>query len=221
MNINSEKYSWEEVAKLNTGRDDMGATVHNDMLVVAGGGNEYNLGLTTCEYYIGVIDEWKKMSSMFQTRSGNALVSCGGWLYALGGRVGKICLSSVERLSEMEQKWKKSESMLKPRCWFAAVNCANVMYAIGGKCGWNANATMKSVERYNADDKKWLFVSNMNTERYAHAACVMHGKIFVVGGLDGNNRAVKTIECYDPQVDSWSIVGETEDELRCHSVVAL
>ena len=38
----------------------------------------------------------------------------------------------------------------------------------------------------------------------------MHGKIFVVGGLDGNNRAVKTIECYDPQVDSWSIVGKTK-----------
>ena len=43
-------------------------------------------------------------------------------------------------------------------------------------------------------DKKWLFVSNMNTEKCAHAACVMHEKIFVVGGLDANGRAMKTIK---------------------------
>ena len=221
MDIKNKNYSWKEVAGLNAGRDDMGATVHNGTLVVAGGNGEYNQGLTSCEYYVAVTNEWKETSSMFQARSGNALVSCGGWLYALGGRVGENCLSSVERLSDINGTWKKSESMLKPRYLFAAVNCAHAMYAIGGKYGKNASTATKSVEKYYADGKKWLFVSDMNTERCAHAACVMHGKIFVVGGLDAKGRAVKTIECYDPQVDSWSIVGETEDKLYYHSLVSL
>ena len=33
MDLKSKNYSWEEVAGLNTGRHDMGATVHNDTLV--------------------------------------------------------------------------------------------------------------------------------------------------------------------------------------------
>ena len=221
MDLKSKNYIWNYVAGLNTGRHDMGATVHNDTLVVAGGEGESECRLTSCEYYVAVTNEWKEMSSMSQARSGNALVSCGGWLYALGGWDEENCLSSVERLSDISGTWEKTESMLKPRCWFAAVNCANVMYAVGGQCGEDASTVTKSVEKYNADDKKWLFVSDMNTERCAHAACVMHGKIFVVGGKNANDRAVETIECYDPELDSWSIVGETEDELYYHSLVAL
>ena len=220
MDLKSKNCTWEEVAGLNTGRHDMGATVHNDTLVVAGGDGQSEYGLTSCEYYVAVTNKWKEMSSMSHARSGNALVSCGGWLYALGGWDEENCFSSVERLSDINGTWEKSESMLIPRYLFAAVNCANVMYAIGGQCGEDASTVTKSVEKYNADNKKWLFVSYMNTERYAHAACVMHGKIFVVGGLDAKGRAVKTIECYDPQVDSWSIVGKTEDDLHYHSVVA-
>ena len=72
------------------------------------------------------------MLSKSQARRGNALVSCGRWLYGLGGWNVENYLS-VERLSQIRGTWEKSESMLKPRHWFAAVNCAHVRYAIGGK----------------------------------------------------------------------------------------
>ena len=77
MDLNSKNYSWKEAAKLNTGRHDMGATVHNDMLVVAGGDDDYNQGLTSCKYYTPVTYEWKEMLPMSQARGGNTLVLCG------------------------------------------------------------------------------------------------------------------------------------------------
>ena len=34
------------------------------------------------------------------------------------------------------------------------------------------------------------------------------GKIYVAGGFDGSIRHT-TVECYDPTIDRWTIVGET------------
>ena len=61
----------------------------------------------------------------------------------------------------------------------------------------------------------------MITAKRAHAACVMNGKIFVVGGLDASKAQVNTIECYNPLTDSWSVVDSTEISLYYHSLVAL
>ncbi|XP_078490730.1 kelch-like protein 15 [Ciona intestinalis] len=69
--------------------------------------------------------------------------------------------------------------MKTPRRWFSAVVLNNAIYAIGGYDGKQA---LKSVEKYNVDDDTWVYVENMNMERYAHAACVAQNKIYVVGG---------------------------------------
>ena len=61
----------------------------------------------------------------------------------------------------------------------------------------------------------------MNTARERHAACVLRGKIYVVGGKDQDGNLVSTIECYDPDEDTWSIVAENICELYGHAVVAI
>ncbi|XP_078494073.1 kelch-like protein 15 [Ciona intestinalis] len=101
--------------------------------------------------------------------------------------------------------------MQTPRCWFAAVVLNNAIYAIGG---FDGKQFLKSVEKYNVDDDTWVYVENMNKEKYGHAACVAQNKIYVVGGGD-------SIECYDDQTDKWSVVGETEVSLAGHSMVAV
>ena len=51
-----------------------------------------------------------------------------------------------------------------------------------------------------------------------HSACVMQGKIFVVGGENDEDMAENEIECYDPSTDKWQIV-EIDDEFVSHSLV--
>ena len=159
---------------------------------------------------------------MKQCRTGNALVSCRGSLYALGGlHDDGVCLSSVERLKSIKGDWEDSPPMLQPRKWLAAVGCNNVVYAIGGQSKEDGSTRTNTVEKFDPDENKWIYVSKMNSERAAHAACVLHGKIYVVGGLDVKGKPVKTIECYTPSLDSWSIVGTTNLDWFYHSIVAV
>ena len=60
----------------------------------------------------------------------------------------------------------------------------------------------------------------MNIARSSHSACVLRGKIYVVGGLDTDSDIVKEIECYDPLNDAWSIVGNKTDISCHHTLVA-
>jgi len=54
-----------------------------------------------------------------------------------------------------------------------------------------------------------------------HKACVSHGKTYVICGRNESLEIVKAIECYDPELDQWTIVGETEQECFDHSIVAI
>ena len=101
--------------------------------------------------------------------------------------------------------------MQTPRYWFAAVNCNGVVYAIGGRSGIKSSTTLRSVEKYDCAENQWKYVSDMNTARCAHAACVLRGKIYVVSGVDTDQNVVNEIECYDPVNDAWSIVGNAID----------
>ena len=44
----------------------------------------------------------------------------------------------------------------------------------------------------------------MSVERFGHASVVLDGKIYVMGGTDGDE--LDTVEAYDPQADSWQRV---------------
>ena len=108
----------------------------------------------------------------------------------------------MKRIKNLDGSWEQSQSLQRARQWFAAVNCDNVIYAIGGQCVNYASTPTNTVERFNPDANKWQYAKEMNTERSGNAACVMQGKIYVVGGVNAKEEVVKTIECYDPSHDA-------------------
>ena len=224
LNINDSKMKWEEVCPLNEERFMMGATVFKDCLVVAGGGktngDEFPVNE---EIYIPALNKWQQISKLNHERVFNELVSCNGYLFALGGNDGNRCLSSMEKLSNLDGEWDVVEAMNEPRACFAAVNCEGEIYAIGGykKNSDGKDIALKSAEKYSTVKRQWNSVCDMNTERAGHAACVLRGKIFVVGGIDANKDPVKTIECYDPFQKKWTEVREIKDALALHSLIAL
>ena len=216
--------AWEQVSSMNEARYVMGAAVYFDTIVVVGGADEQNYELASSEYYRIALDKWKTIAApLNQKRSGHAVVSAGGYLYALGGfnNVDKH-LSSVERLSNLTAaSWENIKPMQTPRRWLAAVNCDGEIYAIGGQAAYDNSTTMKSVEKYDFAVNRWKYVNDMNHERNSHAACVLQGKIYVVGGLNKSYQPVKVIECYDPGNDTWATVKSTQEQLFNHSLIAL
>ena len=220
INSRNQTSGWKQVASMNSKRCEISAAVHGDLIVVAGGADENGYLVSSAEVYQTSFNEWRTISSLKLERSGHALVSCDGCLFAIGGWDGN-CLSSVELLGNLSEEWINIQSTQTPRYSLAAVNCDGVVYAIGGRFGNDISTTLKTVEKYESSENNWKFVSDMNFERSAHAACVLRNKIYVVGGLDADGKVVTQIECYDPTYNTWSIVGNTTEKLYNHTLVAV
>ncbi|XP_078492912.1 kelch-like protein 4, partial [Ciona intestinalis] len=78
---------------------------------------------------------------------------------------------------------------------------------------------LKSAERFNIRTNTWTNVGSLNHERDGSCACVVNGKIYVIGGYDGD--ASKSIEAYDATINEWKIETNTETPIMDASVVAL
>ena len=219
--VNGRHVKWTRAASLNKERYVMGASVHCGTLFVAGGLDEYGDAIASTEFYNSAKNKWEYASSLLEGRCENALVSCNGFLYALGGRKGFDCLSSAERLDELNGEWQNIQPMQIQRFGFAAVNCNGAVYALGGQSDTFVTSKLKTVERYDSAANKWEYMSSMLNARRAFGACVLRGKIYVVGGIDDFGNVVKDIECYDPANNNWSVVGKVDDKLYHHTLVAV
>ena len=221
LNLKAPNSEWKEVASMAEKRCNFGAAVYKGCLVVAGGYNHEESRISTAELYQPRLNKWSKIAPLNKKRADHVLVVENEKLLAIGGWVeGKTSSSLVERLDDLEGKWKETKSMNEKRKLFAAVACNSFIYAIGGYDG-DTDTTHKSVEKYDVARSDWSLVSSMDVERRLHAACVLNGTIYVVGGKNANNEIVKTIECYNPAADEWTVVGTTKRELWGQAVVSV
>ena len=220
LDLNNQVLKWQEVAHLHENREIMGGAVFRDTLVVAGG-HDGNDSINSVEFYVAALDEWKAATPLPEPRCAFALVATDKHLYALGGWINDECTASVQRISNLQKSWEDVAPLQMPRRWFASVICSGIIYAIGGQTDSEQDVTTNTVEKYDFAEEKWIYVSSMKAERNSHAACVMNGKIYVVGGLDSTNEAVNFIECFDPETNSWSIIGKNDSDIFNHSLIVL
>jgi len=214
LNLSEPELSWKEMAPMLEDRSYFGAAVWKGCLVVNG---SFNTKTKTTEVYDVGLNRWNYIASSNTSRSGHELVAVDEILYAIGGEVDIDRISSVERLDDLDSQWREVQSMNIPRSGLAAVAYNGFIYAIGGI----SDKFEKTVEKYHSGNNVWTNVSSMNVERYGHKACVLLGKIYVIGGKNESSEIVKAIECYDPKLDQWTIIGETEQECYFHFVVAI
>ena len=219
MSINEANIKWEKVDSMQVARSRFGAAVYKNGFAVAGGWS--HVAEKSAEFYNPSHNQWSPLPKLNECRWNNALVSCDDKLFCLGGYdSNKRLLSSVEMLCDLTGSWKPFKSMQTPKIAFAAVNCKNTIYAIGG-CHDDQQVVTKAVEKYDYRLNRWVFVKEMKVERYGHAACVMQNKIFVIGGKNASDEFVSEIECYDPEIDDWSIIENTNKNLIYHAIVAI
>ena len=205
---------WEEIASMNKQRFDLGAAIWNDKLVVSGG-YRHDTSSSSTELYEPCSNKWKTIASMNEARDKHELIVADCKLFAVGGRNNANAdLSSVERLDNVDGKWQHIKPMNEKRSMFAVATYNKYIYAIGG-------CSLKTVERYDIAGDKWSFVSSMNKTREGHIAFVTNEKIFVAGGRDKNHKHCKTIDCYDPVTDKWTIIGETEGNVSSDAIAAV
>jgi kelch-like protein 8 len=77
-----------------------------------------------------------------------------------------------------------------------------VMCACSSAGGFDDNAPLDSVERYNPDTRTWTPVVNMLCPRGGVGVAALGGRLYAVGGHDGTNY-LSSVEEYDPCSDRY------------------
>ncbi len=82
----------------------------------------------------------------------------------------------------------KLSHMREYRSFVSLVELNDEIYALGGLGGWwlEQGQRLGSVEVYNISQNQWRTVRPMHMIRSDFGAAVVKGKIFVVGGFDGD-----------------------------------
>ena len=67
---------------------------------------------------------------------------------------------------------------------------------------------ISSLERYDASTNEWEeeAVAPMATARKSHGVAVLHDKLYAVGGFNGDDGNLSSVERYDPAVGAWEAV---------------
>jgi len=187
----------------------------DDMLYVSGGRKAGGTPLKTMKRYDPEEDGWDTVEEMEVTRFRHASCAVNGRIYVIGGTQdnhGSSVLASVEEYDPDTDKWTVKADMPTPRHSLTVSVVNGKIYAIGGAEGSVAPSTwtwvgIPAVEVYDPATDSWEKKADMPDSRAAHAAGVVRGRIYILGGISGTAAAMntpETVQEYDPVNDIWA-----------------
>lgn len=88
----------------------------------------------------------------------------------------------------------------------------NNVYLVGGQT--------TAADCYSPDRDEWRAIAVMKERRMECGAVAINGCIYVSGGYSySKGTYLQSIEKYDPELDSWEIVGSLPSPTRSHGCV--
>lgn len=121
-------------------------------------------------------------------------------VFAVGGHDGHEHLRAMEVLDVGNQCWRPCRAMGMERTYFGAATLHNKLLVYGG-----ANLDKKAreeLEIYDCLRDQWCDGSSMKVPRRNCASCELDGRVYAIGGFDGN-RIINSVEAYDNRLRSW------------------
>jgi len=122
---------------------------------------------------------------------------------------------SVNVTTIAASQWQAEASMptARYRLAAAAVPGSHHYYAIGGWGGGWWDVPMDANERYDACTGEWEVMRPLPKALANVGAAALNGKVYVVGGMDQNERHQDAVYVYDPATDAWSAAAELPEAL--------
>lgn len=97
-------------------------------------------------------------------------------------------------------RWTVLKDMPDSRSGMAATTYEGIVYLIGGE---RDGVISQSVMAYNVNTEEWEQKTSKPTAVTAASAALLGEKIYVPGGMTGQNTATAKLEIYDPRTDQW------------------
>jgi len=165
---------------------------------------------------------WVRKQRMPTARFGLTTSVVDGMIYAIGGKGG---LTVVEEYDPITDSWTRKADMPTGRGWITSSVLDGKIYVMGGNTKeWGTS--LATVEMYDPSTDTWTKKADMTTPRDWLASTVINGKIYAMGGdvLSGNVGDVTTlssVEEYDPETDTWTLITDMRRIRRAFSAVVV
>ena len=177
-------------------------------------GNIYLVGNRRVTKYNPRTNTWRNMPSLQQSRIGHSVCTLANKIFVLGGDCGSATTCEMLDLSEDEPQWRYIANMNSRHHACGAVVVERKIYALGGD--------RDTVDVYDADQDQWKTpVTNILTYRICQGVAALDNKIYVSGGHGGDYQPMSSVDCYDPETDTWSQMANMNIARYGHSLVSL
>jgi len=206
--------AWSSTGTMRSARDGHTATILTNGKILAAGGTNNGVALTSAELYNPMAGTWASTGSMHAARTlARAVLLSNGSVLVVGGCVND-CLSATTRSAELYNPiagtFTTTGSMVQARAEFAATLLANGQVLVAGGCtAYDANgclATTNKAEIYNPATGTWTATGALRGARHAMTATrLASGKVLVAGGATASMDALNSSEIYDPATKTWTL----------------
>ena len=165
----------------------------NDLIYMIGGECD-SLILDSMEIFnLERQEAWGNGPNLKHPRSSFGACEFGNNIYVFGGK-GNYSGNTIERYDPQQNVWTVHEKMPNHLQAMEVIQHDGLIYIIGGRSN---NQTLASLTSYNPAAHEFKVLASMNMARSDFGCAVLHGNIFVIGGLDANNEPLATVEQYN------------------------
>lgn len=139
-------------------------------------------------------------------------------IVSVGGEDDKVVLRSVESYDPLSCQWRSLACLPFAVSKHGLVVSGSTLYLAGGE--FPDGSASREMWRYDPSFDSWLEMAPMNVARSELGLVMLDGYVFAVGGWEGRSR-LDSVECYNPQTNSWQFMESVKMAVTSPAVVAL
>lgn len=207
--------------RLQTGRYGHAVVAADHKLYVVGGsGPEGLLGdIETLDPRSG---KTEILATNLIPRRYHSAVLVGRRIYVVGGESDMGPEPTVEIFDLDTQTVSLGMPLPTPRRLSKAVLLDGSIYVVGGQDPLNRCEETGTgiVEACDVANNEWRKVADLPTPREC-AVVVAQGKLWAIGGFDGDEAALAVVETYDPRTDRWTRAPDMPFHVSAHSAICV
>ncbi|XP_067373063.1 kelch-like protein 23 isoform X1 [Channa argus] len=169
------------------------------------------------EFYDPLKKKWFPVAKMIQGVGNASACVMGDKIYVTGGHYGYRGSCTYEKIQVYladVNEWSIITVSPHPEYGLCSVSLNNKLYLVGGQT--------TIADCYDTEGDEWRTISVMKERRMECGAVVINGCIYVTGGYSySKGTYLQSIEKYDPELDSWEIVGALPGPARSHGCLCV
>jgi len=224
---------WTRKKDMPTRLTHLNPAIDGNAIWFAGGFKGKHPGPVTAEVwkYDIALDTWSAGPPLPEPRAGGGLAVVERNLHYFGGYKSDRDTNAGDHWSlplESEKEWQREDDLPDPRGHVSSAVLDGKIYALGGDHGHDiTQIDVPSCHQFDPATRKWNAIANLPEGRshFESSTIVYQDRILIVGGRCNSSQPPRNVVGdllqYDPESDSWRVVGDMPEKLLAPTAVII